>query len=73
MKSIVYTCTMCPTTRTPSNHWLVARKMAGGGTYFIPWNVIEDHEDEFDEHLCGAVCAHKLLDRDLPTLQGITK
>lgn len=62
-----YSCDICGVDRKEANHWFVATKDAVCLS-IESWDAaeIENRLDEEDAiHLCGQVCAHKLLDRFL--------
>lgn len=67
-----YNCNICGVERKEANHWFVATKDRGRFS-IEAWDVAErenrlDNEDAI--HLCGQVCAHKLLDRFLAETAG---
>jgi hypothetical protein len=67
MKSTRFDCDMCGDTKRPSNGWWVAMVGPVDDRLKIgPWNSLTATE-EGAVHLCGAGCAHKLLDRFLAT------
>lgn len=67
MKRSSYSCDICGVERKEANHWFMATKDAVCLS-IESWDAAEienwlDNEDAL--HLCGQVCAHKLLDRFL--------
>ena len=67
MKRSSYSCDICGVERKEANHWFMATKDAACLS-IESWNAaeIENRLDDEDAiHLCGQVCAHKLLDRFL--------
>lgn len=62
----IYRC-RCGSQRLQANHWF-AVVISTGGLHFYHWEVAQD-KDILDQertiHLCGQVCAHKLLDEFL--------
>ena len=71
-------CDVCKEVRGPSNHWLLSIETQAGlyedfsrivGIGIFPWNdtIAERLETK---HVCGAVCAHKILDRYLESLRN---
>jgi hypothetical protein len=68
MIETVYKCDVCGTVRGPENHWLLADESSRSGVFIlVPW---DDYAPDADKHLCGAVCAHKILDRYLESLRN---
>jgi hypothetical protein len=68
-----YNCDICGVERREANHWFVACR-EGDGLMFFQWDVAErerqlDRADAF--HLCGQVCAHKMLDKFMATQQTV--
>jgi hypothetical protein len=67
MKRTSYNCDICGVERKEANHWFVATKDAVCFS-IEAWDAAEI-ENDLDSmnaiHLCGQVCAHKLLDRFL--------
>lgn len=71
-------CDVCKAERGPANHWLLVRDLEQGfhedvslvyGIGIFPWN---DPISKWPNvrHICGAVCAHKILDRYLESLRN---
>jgi hypothetical protein len=62
-----YSCNICGVERKTANHWFVATQ-GNGYLHIVPWHIAEREgklNDDNAIHLCGQVCAHKLLDRFL--------
>ena len=62
-----YNCDICGTERKEANHWFVASS-GEDSLHFVTWAKAESDNvlnAESAVHLCGQVCAHKLLDRFL--------
>jgi hypothetical protein len=61
----MYVCSVCGAERKDANHWFVLTETkAGFHLQSWEWAVREEMlDEEGTEHLCGQVCAHKLLDR----------
>jgi hypothetical protein len=60
LKQIV-TCDVCGAIRKDANHWFCYSASPGQVTF---WTWGEEIAARFD-HVCGQVCAHKLLDEFL--------
>ena len=60
-----YVCGCCKVERKDANHWFVLEETTDG-FHLHPW-IWAVERDQLDggrvEHVCGQVCAHKLLDR----------
>ncbi|MDE2020840.1 MAG: hypothetical protein KGJ13_10935 [Patescibacteria group bacterium] len=64
-----FKCDICTAQRTPANHWLLVMPPAHGVLRIEPW----DNQEALREgvqHICGAECAHKVLDRHLEFLRS---
>ena len=55
-------CEYCKGTRLEGNHWLELRNLKGV-PYFLPWTPAAERRGK--QHVCGAACAHIVLDRYL--------
>ena len=60
------TCEQCGAQRGPSNHWLELRYIRGA-PYLLKWS--RAAEKPGSKHICGAGCAHLVLDKHLAALQ----
>ena len=58
-------CDHCKGTRQEGNHWLELRYLKGV-PYFVSWT--PNAERRGRKHVCGAKCAHTILDRYLTAL-----
>ena len=65
MIEVVTKCELCGGTRLEGNHWLELRYLKGV-PYFLPWTPAAEKRGR--KHVCGAKCAHIVLDRYLTGL-----
>jgi hypothetical protein len=56
-----YICNICGAERKEANHWFVAQL----GEDFLRLMHWPEAPESFHLHMCGQVCAHKLLDQFL--------
>jgi len=66
MIDTVYKCDVCNAVRGPENHWLMVYSRRDFEV--LPWSD-ETANDERNQHICGAACAHVVLDRYLESLR----
>lgn len=65
-KKEVFTCDVCGEERKEANHWFVSLRVTACAASIVPqitfyrWPNLADLSGT--KHLCGQVCAHKLLD-----------
>jgi hypothetical protein len=57
----------CTQIKGETNHWIIA-VLGKDGCWFLPWSAQEANEDGA-LHICGAACAHKVLDKYLESLR----
>ena len=65
MIETIVKCEVCETARGAGNHWLELR-YSHGAPYIVKWT--KSSEKPGRKHICGAACAHVLLDRHLTSL-----
>lgn len=58
-------CEVCSGVRQEGNHWLELR-YSYGAPYIVKWS--KQSEKSGRKHICGAACAHLLLDKHLTAL-----
>jgi hypothetical protein len=68
MNKQVYVCDVCGAERKEANHWFLAESSpVSTSINFLEWDYSDGiHRDISGvKHICGQVCAHKLLDEFL--------